>query len=380
MSINTVFFTGTIPKKGRAPFGGGEVGNMRTIRMFESFGYKVITVRRLRSGEKESRLMKRFYYPFRTLKNVVQWLFVLLFACRKNSVAHISGFYGNTIYVETLQVFITKLLGYKLVYELRGGGATDFYEKGSAIYKRQFNYIINKADYLLSQGKENEPLLNKLCNTLVFYYPNCVQEGFYPEILPIKPTDRINLLFYGRIEPEKNPFLIIETTALLQSKFDNINLKMIGNGQDDLKAQLKREMERKLKKGSYTLFSGCEHDELRKHLYDQHFYLFPSVQPREGQSNAVTEAMSYGIIPIASPQGFNRSTIGDDNLIVETLAAEAYAERIASIVSNGKIKQYSEFVRRRFLDNFTEDVVFENTRKEYEIIFNSWYEKKSKRR
>lgn len=371
MSINTIYFTGTMPKKGCAPFGGGEVGNMRTVRMLDSFGYKVVTVRRLRSGKKESRLMRLFYYPFRTISNVVRWFFVLLFGCRKNSVAHISGFYGNTIYVETLQVFVAKLLGFKLVYELRGGGATDFYEKGSNYYKRQFNYIINKADYLMSQGKENEPLLHKLCTTPIFYYPNCVQEGFYPETMPTKPSGKVDLIFYGRIEPEKNPFLIIETTALLQSKFDNINLKMIGNGQRDFIEQVRREMEIKLKKSSYTLLPGCKHDALQEHLCDQHFFLFPSVQPREGQSNAVTEAMSFGIIPIASPQGFNRSTIGEEKLIVKKLSAASYAERIEMIIKEGTMGYYSNFVRERFLNNYTEKAVFEKARIFYKEIFSN---------
>lgn len=370
MQDHTVFFTGTLPKKGEAPFGGGEIGNLRTVRMLESFGYEVRIVRRRRSRVKDSWLKKRLAFPFKMLVNNLEWFAALLFGSRRNSLAHISGFYGDTIYVETLQVFIAKSLGYKLVYELRGGGATNYYEQGGKFYRKQFQYIVSNADYLLSQGKENEPLLSSLCSTPIYYYPNCVSRDFYPEVLPVKPKNCINLLFFGRIEAAKNPMLIVETASLLQRRFENVKLTMIGNGQKDFLEQVRSKMEETLEAGSFVLLLGREHDELQEIMNDQHFYIFPTVQPREGQSNAVTEVMSYGIIPIASPQGFNRSTIGDDNLIVETLAAEAYAERIASIVSNGKIKQYSEFVRRRFLDNFTEDVVFENTRKEYEKIFN----------
>lgn len=230
---------------------------------------------------------------------------------------------------------------------------------------------MRKADYLFSQGKENEILLRLLCSTPLFYYPNCVSQNFYPNVLPAKPDSCINLLFFGRIETAKNPLLIVETASLLQRKFENVKLTMIGNGQKDLLEQVRSKMEETLEAGSFVLLPGREHDELQEIMNDLHFYIFPSVQPRAGQSNAVTEVMSYGIIPIASPQGFNKSTIRDDNLIVETLAAEAYAERIASIVSNGEIKHYSEFVRKRFLENYTEGVVFENTRKEYERMFNS---------
>ena len=363
-----VYFTGSLPIKGETPYGGGEIGNMRTIRMLESFGYKVVPVRRLRSASSDTTFKRIFSFPFRVLINAIHWFYVLLFGSSKKSIAHISGFYGNTILIETIQTFIAKLFRYKLVYELRGGGATKYYEEGSKLYRRQFKYIINSADYLFSQGSENEPLLKSLCKTPIFYYPNCVNSKFYPDYLPVKSTDKVKLLFFGRIEKEKNPLLIVEVAAMLQKKYDNITLSMIGNGQKEMLDQVLLAMKDNLKLGTYELIAGCEHEKLKSLILDKHFYIFPSVQPREGQSNAITEAMSLGIIPIASPQGFNRSTIGDDKLIVEDLTAHAYAERISAIIKGGELNRYSQYVRRRFLDNFTERVVFERTKNEYNLI------------
>ena len=368
MKEKIVYFTGSLPRKGETPFGGGEVGNVRTIHMLQSFGYQVVTVRRHRSNAKDSKLKNLITYPLRMVCSVLQWFCTLAVGTRTNSVAHISGFYGSTIYIETLQVFVAKLLGYKLIYELRGGGATQFYEEGNGAYKKQFKYIVKKADYLLSQGKENEPLLKSLCETPVFYYPNCVQQGFYPEKMPSKTRDEVRLFFFGRIEDVKNPLLIVEAASLLQKEFDNITLTMLGNGQEEMIEQVRKKMKQSLKTGTYELLPGCEHDKLQEMLVDKHFYLFPSVQPHEGQSNAVTEAMSYGIIPIASPQGFNRSTIGDDYLIVEELKAEAYAKRIAKIIRKGEVEKYSQFARQRFMDSFTEKVVFDRMKEVLQSI------------
>ena len=85
-----------------------------------------------------------------------------------------------------------------------------------------FKYIINSADYLFSQGLENEPFIRSLCKTPIYYYPNCVNSKFYPESLPVKSNDKVRLLFFGRIEKEKNPLLIVEVAAILQKKYDNI--------------------------------------------------------------------------------------------------------------------------------------------------------------
>lgn len=356
--IKTVYFTGSLPHKGEPPFGGGEVGNARTVGMLRSFGYKVVTVRKRRSNAKDSWLKSRIEYPFRTISNTIEWFLVLLFGSRKNGIAHISGFYGRTIYIETLQVFIAKLLGYSLVYELRGGGATKFYENGNKAYRAQFRYILNKASFLLSQGKENEPLLHSLCKAPVYYYPNCVQQGFYPDKLPERSNDKINLFFFGRIEKVKNPQLIVKATSLLQKEFNNITLTMLGDGQTELLEKIKKQMQETLTPGSFQLLPGCSHDKLKAVFADKHFYVFPSQQEREGQSNAVTEAMSQGIIPIASPQGFSRSTIGEDYLIVDKLTADAYAERIAEIIRDNKMDFYAQFVRNRFLENYSEQAVF----------------------
>lgn len=365
----TIYFTGSLPRKGVAPFGGGEVGNSRTITLLRSFGYRVITVRKSRSNSKDSWFRSRLEYPFRFLSNAVKWFVVLLCGSRKNGIAHVSGFYGKTIYLETFQVLVAKLLGYRVVYEMRGGGAQAFYEKGSRLYRKQFEAILNKSDFLLSQGLENKPLLNSLCSTPVYHYPNFVQEGFYPEVLPDKPNDSINLLYFGRIEEKKNPLLIVDIASLLQKRYDNITLMMLGDGPEELMERIQRHMNESLRPGSYHLLSGCTHDKLPELLWNKHFYLFPSRQEREGQSNAVTEAMSFGIIPIASPQGFNRSTIGDDYLVVYDLSADAYAERICNIIDKGKMDYYSSFVRQRFINHFTGKEVSELIKKEYEVFF-----------
>ena len=154
----------------------------------------------------------------------------------------------------------------------------------------------------------------------------------------------------------------MKATSILQKEFNNITLTMLGNGQAELLEKVKAQMKESLQPGSYQLLPGCSHDELKAVFFDKHFYVFPSQQEREGQSNAVTETMSYGIIPIASPQGFSRSTIGDDYLIVEELTPEAYAERIAAIIRNGEIDKYSQFVRKRFLENYTEKAVFDKAK------------------
>ena len=58
MNDRIVYFNGSLPYKGKAPVGGGEVGNMRTLRMLQSFGYKTKVIRRIRSNAADSKVKR----------------------------------------------------------------------------------------------------------------------------------------------------------------------------------------------------------------------------------------------------------------------------------------------------------------------------------
>ena len=366
--VKKVFIYATLPKKGHVPFGGGEVGNLRTIRMLRESGYIVVTMRQRKANAEWSRLYVILTYPFRIMVGWLDVLCKMTFASRR-SIAHLSGFAGKTIFNEYVIMHIMKMLGFKAVYELRGGGANGFWDNGTKRYRRMFSYLVNSANYVFVQGKEIIPLVKCICDTPVYHYANCVENGFAPSSLPEKPQNRINLFFYGRCEENKHVDMIVEVAALVQKNIPNVYLTIVGNGKQSYIEMVKNKMEKLLRPDSFIYLPGCKHDELPSLLEDKHFYIFPSTQPREGQSNSVTECMSYGIIPIASPQGFNRLTIGDGNLIVDDLSAEVYAGRITDIIRKGEMEKYSLFVRKRFMENYTESVVYRGLSAVYESLF-----------
>lgn len=362
-----VYFCGSFPKEGEQPYGGGEVGNMRTVGMLERAGYKVVKIRKRKSPADRGKIFRLLSYPFRLLIDWVAVFCTLIFASRK-SLVHISGFAGQNTFNEFVLIHITTLLGFHTLYELRGGGAMIFWESGSVLYRKMFAGILNNACYVFIQGKELIPLIESVSKVPYYYYPNYVEDEFVPENLVEKPKDRINLLFYGRIEEAKHVDMVVEIAAMVQRALPNVYLTVVGNGEKYYLTMIKECMDKLLIQGTYTYLEGCKHNEIPALLVDKHFYIFPSTQPLEGQSNSVTECMSYGIVPIASPQGFSASTIGNDTLIVDQMSAEVYANRIIDIVKSGDFEKYSAKVRKRFLENYTQKVVTENTLAVYREI------------
>lgn len=369
-----IYFFANFGNWGRQPYGGGEVGNRRTMEMMRRAGYDVRLI------EKYNRVFTHTWTDAIVIIclmawNIIKYSFVLLFGRRGKTLVHIAGFYGSTIYFERVLVGICHALGYRSIYEMRGGGATYHYNNGTKCYRRTFAATIKEADCIFSQGLENKPLIDSIApEKRFFYYPNCVMRDFCPETLPEKPSDRINLLYLGRISKQKNVDIIVETFNILALKYKNIYLDIVGNCTES--AYTKR-ITRLINSSEYasriTLHPACNHMELKEHLYDKHFFLFPTTEPREGHSNALTEAMSWGLIPIASDNGFNRTIVGNDALIVDHISPESIASVVIRIIESGGTRELSEQAYQRIQENYTEDIVYERLKEEYETLFNLYF-------
>lgn len=364
-----IYFFANFGNWSRQPYGGGEIGNRRTLGMMRQAGYDVHLIEKYNRVYKHTR-MDAMIISFLMMWNVIKLFFVLLFGRHKNSLVHIVGFYGSTIYFERVLVGISHLLGYRTVYEMRGGGAIFHYQNGSKRYRRWFAATIRQADYIFSQGQENKPLIDSIeQGKHFFYYPNCVMRDFCPSDYSSKPTNRINLLYFGRVAKRKNVDIVVDTFNLLAAKYCNVYLDIVGNCTEPAYAE---EIKRRISASEYadriTMHPACSHDRLKEHLADKHFYLFPSTEPREGHSNALTEAMSWGLIPVATDMGFNRTIVDDDTLIIKQPSPKSFADIVANIVDNGRLRELSEKAYDRIHSNYTEDVVYYKLREEYNAL------------
>lgn len=367
--IGKVYFYGALPTKGKAPYGGGEIGNLRTLKMLESFGIAVTVIKQRRSSVKSSKLYNIITYPGRTLLTLFEYFLKIVFGSRTN-ICHVVGFAGVTLASECLYIYLSRLLGYKTIYELRGGRVIESFYNGGSTYQYFFTACLRNSTAIFTQGKENMPLLTSLCDTPIYYYPNGVSDTFMPLHCPKKPKDHLNIIYFGRIEQEKNIQLILDAFKIIRERYKVAHITVIGNGNDAYMSQMREHAHVCLPLDSYEFINGCSHENLPGYLERMHFYLFPSAQKSEGQSNAITEAMSFGIVPIVSPQGFSRSLVDDEVLVVENYKAEEYAERVIQIVESNEYDKYSSKMYERIKNNFTEDAIAEMTRPVYCSFFS----------
>jgi glycosyltransferase involved in cell wall biosynthesis len=94
---------------------------------------------------------------------------------------------------------------------------------------------------------------------------------------------------------------------------------------------------------------------MQTHLDASHFFLFLSAWFGEGHSNALTEAMARGCVPIVSRQGFSESVVGEAELVMpDRDDAAAIAAAIEAIWEKGAWPDLSDRMVSRVAEHFTD--------------------------
>lgn len=366
--MKKIYFFANFGDWSKQPYGGGEVGNRRTLELLRQTDYDIIPIESYIKVPRNN-IWNKIRFFSRVSNTVLKYITTLVFGQRKQSLLHVVGFYGVKLPFDYLMVSIGKFFGYRVIYEMRGGGAEYFYNTMGNGYKKKFDSIIRKSDYIFSQGKENEVLIHEIDpDKHIFYYPNYVMDSFFPECCPVKPTGKVNMIYFGRISPTKNIDVVVKTFVNLHKRYnyDNIYLEIVGNYEDPEYYEKIKLMIHEAGVDKYVnIKPACNHEELKTVLQDKHIYIFPTKEPREGHSNAMTEAMAWGVIPVAAGHGFNRSVISNDKLIVEDIDADMFAKTIDSLIKSGDMSAVSGKMHDRVGKHYTQGIAYQRLKDEY---------------
>ncbi|MFD0794957.1 glycosyltransferase family 4 protein [Mucilaginibacter litoreus] len=345
--------------------GGAEAGCRKTMAVLQSAGYKIILIEKpaRKSFSKLGGLMFIF-----TLLSV--WIkSVSIFLRNKHSVFHVAGFYLNQIYFENLLIKTAKFIGIKTIYEIRNGGMIEAYNEGGSRYKKFMLSTLKNADLVLCQGLDYVTFIQDHLNKPSVYYPNYILDKYISGSNPVRRFDQIQLVYFGRVVPDKNVDFIIEVCNELNIKKMPFHLDIIGGYEPSYHEQLTQRIKYYNLDNARIKFHGrMDFDMIYTYLKQAHFFVFPSKEKREGHSNSLTEAMGAGLVPVVSTAGFNESIVGESNLVVKEFDAKLYAKVISDVWESGQWQNYSDMVYHRVINNFTEDIVKHSLLNAYQNI------------
>ena len=370
MPRNIYFFASFGNLKGQ-PTGGGTTAARRLRAMLEKFGYNVVITNR-HKFKNEAGLKSKVRKYFWLCADPVIFFFQLLFRKRKDSTVLFMTYAGSLLPFDYLISLAATLTGHRLLMYLAGGKAYKSYYEGGSFYKWLFRATVRQYDEIMTEGAINVKLIKDAGNGKVraYHLPNFTEDGFAPAELPKKDGDKVNIMFFGRIAPEKNITLILDIFEELQRKYPFANLLLVGSGPKDYEAKVKSRIESSPSRESIEWKAWADHATLKGLMSGQHIYLFPSAEPCEGHSNALNEAMSWGLVPVVSSNNFLPAIVGIPELVADGYNKELYISIISKLIDEDRIEEYSNLVYNRVKDNFTQSVVERKLEKELSAYWN----------
>lgn len=335
---------GTPPER----IGGAEAGCLKTMAIYNEAGINITHINRpVSKGGLLKYVAGMLWAPIK-----LSGLCIL----KPKSVVHIVGFYHRTARQEKVMVALARLLGHKVIYEPRNGSMVKSYYSGKVRYRKTLSYLLTKPDIVLCQGLEYVTFTKNTFGLDRSYYPNYIMDEF---VAPnnLDRGDTIHLIYFGRVVPEKNIDVVIQTLLLLKEANLPVSLDIIGGYNDDYKSRLDTIVRDNGLTELVHFYGRKPFPFIAEKLRQSHYYIFPSAEANEGHSNSLTEAMGCGVVPIVSTAGFNASVCGNMNLVANDLRAETYARIITNIESENKWSEFSQFCYNRVLNNYTQSIV-----------------------
>lgn len=358
--ISKIYMFGNIGKLSQLPKSGGQTSCRRVKKGLEDMGISVISIRRHRAElqTKAGHILEVGYFAFYDLFKMI-WK--MLFGKRKGTVFLQMTYAGALVPYELILTLTAKLLGYRTVEYLKGGLALDTYPASGRLYKWLFKTNANRQEMMFFEGMDTLNLVKEVTKKpRLVYYPSYMADNLLPAEPPKKPNNEINFLFFGRVSKAKNTLIDVEIFNIFCKRNPSIKstLTIIGNADNKEYSDL---VDNAIQSSPFSKniirYGNSPYEFLVEKMRNAHFYLFPTHEKAEGHSNALNEAMSQGVIPIACDYHFNRSIIGDSELIVEGYNPNDYVTCIENILKNRDINQLSKQMWLRVKDNYSQGEV-----------------------
>jgi glycosyltransferase involved in cell wall biosynthesis len=169
--------------------------------------------------------------------------------------------------------------------------------------------------------------------------------GTESKIISSNVSDKINLLFVGRLVNKKNPIPILEAIAKLISKYSNIHFDIIGDGplKDDIISYIQNNNLSNIvtlhgaqpNDVVHYFFNNCD-------IYVQNSTVDKSTGDREGTPVSIIEAFSHSLPVISTKhEGIEEVIIHNFNgILVNENSSEEFYQAIEFLIQNKNFRNY----------------------------------------
>jgi glycosyltransferase involved in cell wall biosynthesis len=321
----SILFCGPIPQPGATPVGGYEACNVRTIEALRAGGTVVHELNYpVPKGSPLAKLggyLRGYLSLYRKIAHLSQ-------ASPDARIFHLTGLYKQFTAFEILLMWQARKHGLKTIYDIRAGAMHKHYARLGPLYRWLFCHLLRGADQVMIEGMDYAQFVEQTTDRRAFYLPNHIDTSNLPPRIPLSASTPLRLVYVGRVTLEKGVATAVQTAGLLQANGLACEISIIGPGDK----KLIDDMVRDYADVGVQWLGSLPATQVLAALGEAHIFIFPTRHLGEGHSNALTEAMAMGCVPVATDNGFNRTVIGDCGVVVPFDAdASAYASAILAL-------------------------------------------------
>ncbi|MBC7407475.1 MAG: glycosyltransferase [Arcicella sp.] len=324
------------------------------------------------SGKRNAILSKMFIY--------IGLLFRLIFKLilRKYVVYHAVSQSKGGFMRDFPIVFLSKILGSKIIIHIHGGNYDGFYKAQKPFYQRQILQMLKQTDSIivLSENMKKmfdfEPQLFPKLKVVKNGLPwNIESDGLKIKKLPFNNNLPIKIIFLSNLIESKGYLDVLEATSILVNEYRyNIKTDFCGEFIHYHDAQRFATLSEakhyfyefiaKNKLETHVNYHGIVEVEKKKNLLrEAHFFVLPTNYINEGQPISIIEAMAYGCVIITTDYRGISDMINSCNsgVYVRFNNPKDIATEIHNLIQNPiEYQKISNNAHRNYLENFTKEI------------------------
>ena len=242
--------------------------------------------------------LQKYVQYISTFYNFVSFFIRLLFHLHIKIVLVNPSLDSNAIKRDAIFLSISKKFNKKVFVFIHGWN--DEYANQIRKMPQKFINTYNKADgFFVLANQFRDQLIEFGITKDIFMTTTKVDDSLIEEFDINSKTGQVkNILFLARIEKAKGVYTAINSFDLLQKKYHDLSLTIVGNGSEF--QNVKKYIETHAIK-NIELTGNLNGDALIKKYSQADIYLFPT--HHEGMPTTVLEAMAFGLPIITRPVG-----------------------------------------------------------------------------
>jgi glycosyltransferase involved in cell wall biosynthesis/SAM-dependent methyltransferase len=287
-------------------------------------------------------------------------------------------------------VFLSKLLGSKIIVHIHGGNYDGFYQSQNSNFQRLIRKMLMMADSIIVLSENLKKMLDfepKL-SSKISVVPNGLPWSLTDNILvkkhlPFKNEVPIKLIFLSNLIESKGYLDILEATEILVNRFGlNIKIDFCGEFIQYDDAQRFKDIVdakayffdfiREYNLSQNVHYQGIIEEKAKQKLLEEaHFFVLPTNYKNEGQPISIIEAMANRCVVLTTDYRGISEMIkhNESGIFVNFNCPKEIAEQIQYLIENPlEYEKISENGYQKYLENYTQEKHLKNLIEEIKNI------------